>query len=46
MKSFNVSLPIMDLTLCKSENKYHNSPLERGVGVCYIFNNIYFLIYN
>lgn len=29
----------------KSENKYLNSPFERGVGVCYSNNIIYFLIF-
>ena len=29
----------------KSGNKYHNSPFERGVGVCYNTNIIYFLIF-
>ena len=36
---------IMKIIAEKSGNKYHNSPFERGVGVCYNSNIIYFLIF-
>jgi len=38
-------MQVFKITAEKSGNKYLNSPLERGVGVCYYTNSIYFLIF-